>query len=139
MYNKCNYIVHAVAVYQWHCALDPIILQEEPKHSEKLSGERHGLQLSCPCTLQQPFCYECCRNTGCPHTTFISSIVVVCNNLISIKKQKRRRIEMATQINETSHVQVPMHHHTYTSTEAMTTAYHYNQRHIHRNATGLYM
>ena len=25
------------------------------------------------------------------------------------------------------------------TTEAMTTAYHYNQRHIHRNATGLYM
>ena len=33
---------------------------------------------------------------------------------------------MATQIiksNETSHVQVPMHHRMYTSTEAMTTAY----------------
>ena len=55
------------------------------------------------------------------------------------KTLKCRRIGMATQIiksNETSHVQVPMHHHTYTSTEAMTTAYHYNQRHIHRNATG---
>ena len=51
---------------------------------------------------------------------------------------------MATQIiksNETSHVKVPMHHRTYNSTEAMTTAYHYNQRHniIHRNANGLYM
>ena len=43
--------------------------------------------------------------------------------------------------NETSHVQVPMHHCTYTSTEAMTTAYHYNQieaYYIHRkNTTGL--
>ena len=47
-----------------------------------------------------------------------------CTNKKS-KTLKCRRIGMATQIiksNETSHVQVPMHHHTYTSTEAMTTA-----------------
>ena len=45
-------------------ALDPVIFQEEPEHSGELSGERHGLQLSHPCTLQQPFCQECCQNTG---------------------------------------------------------------------------
>ena len=71
---ECKYSVHGIFVLLSVApeqplalstsALDPVILQEEPKHSGELSGEEHGLQLSRPCTLQQPFCHECCQNTG---------------------------------------------------------------------------
>ena len=42
-------------------ALGAVVLQQPEHSSRELLLEGHGLKLSCPCTLQQPFCRECCQ------------------------------------------------------------------------------